>query len=654
MRLAGEEELHRAVLVAEDPLQPLQVAEEQPGPLVGGEAPRAADRQRRRGEAVVHRRELPRAGALPRVHPPQAVAHGADEAPLLRVVGGPQLVVGNERVERLPARRFLGGPLPVGAEDALQQVAELGADPGLHVHAVGHRGDRRLGAGEEPLPHRAADLSVAARDGVAEARLPQGEGGHVERLVRGAVHLPDLQQLRRRNAELHGPRAEVEADQLGVEHLVPRGDRRVGGEGDVGADLLERAGERLAALHLLAHPLEDHQRRVPFVDVPDAGVDPQRAQRLHRADAEDHLLAEAHLAPADVEDVRDRPVVRLVLRQVGVEQQHRDASDLDLVDQQVDLPVEQRDADDQRPPVGAGHRHHRQARGIEVGIEVLLAPLGVHRLAEVAAAVVEADGDERQAEVGRRLAVVAGEDAEAAGVDAEALVQAVFGRKIGDRAAPMVGEAAVEPPGLGPSHVAVERRHDGLVPDLEGVRHLQRFPVGRLDLHQHFHRVAVARPEGGGDRREEDPRLGSPAPPEVVGDLAQPRELLRQEEVVRRDGADFGELLRAVFWSGHRGLRRRVARMRECMTVARSISNSRGPMSRAAGAPPIARARDAAAPPSRGSVPAAAAARRGEGRAARGPRRGYFFRVSPTRANGFSVPLSTLSSRHSHASAFSS
>ena len=40
--------------------------------------------------------------------------------------------------------------------------------------------------------------------------------------------------------------------------------------------------------------------------------------------------------------------------------------------------------------------------------------------------------------------------------------------------------------------------------------------------------------------------------------------------------------------------------------------------------------------------------------AAKGRARAYFLRVSLTRANGFSVPFSTLSSRQSHASAFSS
>ena len=51
---------------------------------------------------------------------------------------------------------------------------------------------------------------------------------------------------------------------------------------------------------------------------------------------------------------------------------------------------------------------------------LLLLAVGVEPLAEVALGVEQADRDERHAEVGRRLEVVAGEDAEAAASTAAA------------------------------------------------------------------------------------------------------------------------------------------------------------------------------------------------------------------------------------------
>ena len=74
-------------------------------------------------------------------------------------------------------------------------------------------------------------------------------------------------------------------------------------------------------------------------------------------------------------------------------------------------------------------------RSLEIGVVVLgaLAALAVDRLHEVALAVEQAHRDERQLEVARRLAVVAREDAEAAGVDRQALVHAELGAEVRDQ-----------------------------------------------------------------------------------------------------------------------------------------------------------------------------------------------------------------------------
>src|SRR5207247_424892 len=63
------------------------------------------------------------------------------------------------------------------------------------------------------------------------------------------------------------------------------------------------------------------------------------------ADPEDELLVQAHLAPADVEDARDRAVRWGVVRDVGVEQKERHAPDLRDPHRRPD-----------RPP-GQLHRH---------------------------------------------------------------------------------------------------------------------------------------------------------------------------------------------------------------------------------------------------------------------------------------------------------
>ena len=79
---------------------------------------------------------------------------------------------------------------------------------------------------------------------------------------------------------------------------------------------------------------------------------------------------------------------------------------------------------------------HRQL--VDVGVEVLflLPAVDVEPLPEVALAVEQADADQRDAEIGRALDVVAGEHAQAAGIDRQRFVQAELRGKIRHRMRP--------------------------------------------------------------------------------------------------------------------------------------------------------------------------------------------------------------------------
>ena len=84
-------------------------------------------------------------------------------------------------------------------------------------------------------------------------------------------------------------------------------------------------------------------------------------------------------------------------------------------------------------PSGVRAGMHRQ--GVQhVGlVALLLAAVGVDPLVEVAVGVEQAHADQGHAHVGGRLQVVAGQDAQAARVDGQALVDAELGREIGHR-----------------------------------------------------------------------------------------------------------------------------------------------------------------------------------------------------------------------------
>ncbi len=77
-------------------------------------------------------------------------------------------------------------------------------------------------------------------------------------------------------------------------------------------------------------------------------------------------------------------------------------------------------------------RLDRQPLGVVHGVVLLLPAVGRQRLPEVAVAVEQADADDRHPEVGGRLQVVTGQDAEAAGVVRQHLGDAELHREVGD------------------------------------------------------------------------------------------------------------------------------------------------------------------------------------------------------------------------------
>ena len=85
--------------------------------------------------------------------------------------------------------------------------------------------------------------------------------------------------------------------------------------------------------------------------------------------------------------------------------------------------------------------------GIDALVLLGLATGVVDALREVAAAVEQPDADERHAELGRRLQVVAGQDAEAAAVDRQRLLDPELHREVGDADALVRVVVGLAPPG---------------------------------------------------------------------------------------------------------------------------------------------------------------------------------------------------------------
>ena len=361
------------------------------------------------------------------------------------------------------------------------------------------------------------------RDAVRVLRRAERERREPEALV-ARLDLAEREEVLPRQSAALDESFEIAPHELRVEHLVAGRHRRVCREHGRRAQPLERFGGRqLLLLDELAHPFELEKGRVSLVQVEDRGVEAEATQHAHAADAEHELLAQPVLAVAAVEDVRDVARPRGIALDLRVEEIERDAADPHAPDAEPhrhEIAVVVGELDDR------SHRHElqRQAARIVAWVALDLPVLLVELLPEVPAAVEEADPDEWDAELRRRLEVVAGEDAEPAGVDGEALVEPELRGEVGDEE---IGGAAPAAPPRVLAVVAGEACLDPREP-LEIVRREDAGQVLVGQLGQERGRVVVKLGEPAGLEVHEEPsRLRDPREGEVAGDLeecrAQPR-----------------------------------------------------------------------------------------------------------------------------------
>ena len=171
---------------------------------------------------------------------------------------------------------------------------------------------------------------------------------------------------------------------------------------------------------------------------------------------------------------------------------------------------------------------------VEPLVALFLPPFGGHVLVEVALRIHEADADERHAEVARFLAVIAGQDAETAGVDRQRLMQRELGREVRDRLPGQLRQPA-RPPGV-VGRACIVERGDGPVVQAHEVG----VAGGGLELlvrhgPEHAHRVVGGRsPQRVVEPAEHLARVRVPAPPEIGGELVQAVEAIGQRSQRRR------------------------------------------------------------------------------------------------------------------------
>ena len=168
-------------------------------------------------------------------------------------------------------------------------------------------------------------------------------------------------------------------------------------------------------------------------------------------------------------------------------------------------------------PLARRGRLDRQHPAVDVEVVLVLPAVDVEPLPEVALVVIQPDANQRNAEIGRALQMIAGEDAEAAGVDRQRLVQAELGGEVSHR--PRAEHAGVlAAPGVLRLQVFAEPAVGVVDAPMEGELRRPRLELRRRHLLQQQDGIVVAlAPAQRVELAEQADRLFVPAPPQVLG-----------------------------------------------------------------------------------------------------------------------------------------
>ena len=283
-------------------------------------------------------------------------------------------------------------------------------------------------SGEHLLGH----LAVEPANAVGLLAGVQGEDAHREALVGVRILAAHVHKVIPGDTELRGELTHILAEQTLVEVVVTGGDGSVDGVEAGSAYQFEGYVEvKVLLLHVVDQALEVEQRGVPFVAVVELGIDAELLEHQDAADTEKILLLDTVLPVAAVELVGDRAVELGVHLKVGIHEVEVHAAHVHAPYMAVNRASGVRHLENH----GVAVLHHLLDRELVEVLSLIVGDLlavNAQRLGEITVAVKEADGGHRDAAVGSLLDIVAGEHAEAAGVDFQRVAQAVLHREVGD------------------------------------------------------------------------------------------------------------------------------------------------------------------------------------------------------------------------------
>src|SRR3954451_2743248 len=152
-----------------------------------------------------------------------------------------------------------------------------------------------------------------------------------------------------------------------------------------------------------------------FVHVEHVRLDAERGESFHAADSEHDFLAHTHLEIAAVKLCCDASVLRVVLRNVRVEQIDVDPTDAQFPNPGENFSIENRNRNEKLHFAAASFADWQVVK-ILVQVDRRLNAVLIDLLPEIAVAIEQTNRNKIQIEIARRFAMVAGQNPEAAGV----------------------------------------------------------------------------------------------------------------------------------------------------------------------------------------------------------------------------------------------
>ena len=181
---------------------------------------------------------------------------------------------------------------------------------------------------------------------------------------------------------------------------------------------------------MLPQALHPHEGSMAFIAVENVRFKAQGAHQADPADAQHHLLLEAVLVVTTVQLVRDGAVLPVVVGDIRIQKVQRDAAHRQGPYLGMNGAAGKVNSHLEPLAVFVAHRRHRHFGVLLWRVVVYLVAVQRDRLLEIAVAVQQADAQHVHVAIAGFFEVVAGEYAQAAGVQAHRSVQPKFHAEI--------------------------------------------------------------------------------------------------------------------------------------------------------------------------------------------------------------------------------